>query len=330
MDDRFMHSLREDPPGPFDTRLRARLRAVDEEVEAARERGWLGLWSRRLAPAAAAVAVLLLVVFLPPLRASAQAFLDLFRVRQFVAVEVDAERMKDLEEREMTMMKVLGEPEIIHEPAPPAVVQDEAEAAARAGYPVVAPERPPHGLVRDSIRVRDEAEARVTVHNRKVETALREIGLADAKLPAALDGAEIGVRVPTSVEMHYSKDRHKVRFLQAPSPEISLPSDVDRADLAELALRVAGVPQAEARRLARSIDLDGTVLLPLPAGATKFREVDVNGTSGLFIETAAPSGSERGYRRDGALILWAKDGHVYALGGTLRDLDLLEMARSIR
>ena len=330
MDDRFLHSLRDDPPGPFDTRLKARLRAMDEEMEAARERGWLGLWGRRLVPAYVALAVLLLVVLLPPLRASAQAFLDLFRVRQFVAVEVDAERMKDLEERELTMVKVLGEPEMIREPGPPAVVHDETEAAARVGYPVAVPERPPRGLVRDSILVRDEAEARLVVDNGRVETALREIGLRDARLPTALDGAEVGVRVPTAVVMHYSAGRYKARFLQSPSPEISLPSDVDRADLAELVLRVAGLPQPEARRIARSVDLHGTVLLPLPTGATKFREVDVNGASGLFIETASPSNTKRGYSRDGALILWAKGGHVYALGGTLNDLDLLEMARSIR
>jgi hypothetical protein len=330
MDDRFLHSLREDPPGPFDTRLRARLRALDEEREARRERGWLGLWGRRLAPGLAVLAVIALVVFLPPLRASAQAFLDLFRVRKFVAVEVDPDRLEELDERELTMVKVLGEPEVVHEPGPPALVRDEAEAAARAGYPVAAPERPAADLVRDSIRVRDEAEARVVVDKGRVETVLREIGLTDARLPAALDGAEVGVRVPTAVEMHYSAGNKKVTFFQSPSPEISLPSDVDRAQLAELALRVAGLPQAEAHRIAGSVDLDGTVLLPLPAGATQFREVDVNGAPGLLIQTAKPSSSRRGYRRDGAVILWARDGYVYALAGTIRDLELLEMAHSIR
>lgn len=329
MDDRFLHSLREDPPGPLDTRLRARLRALDEEREA--KRGWLGLWGRRLAPGLAALAVIALIVFLPPLRASAQAFLDLFRVRKFVAVEVDPERLEELDEHELTMVKVLGEPEVVREPGPPAVVHDEAEATARAGYPVAAPERPARDLVRDSIRVRDEAEARVLVDKGRVETVLREIGLTDARLPAALDGAEVSVRVPTAVEMHYSSGKQKVTFFQSPSPEISLPSDVDRVQLAELALRVAGLPQAEARRIASSVDLDGTMLLPLPAGATQFREVDVNGAPGLLIQTSKPSTSgKRGYRRDGTVILWERDGYVYALAGTIGDLDLLEMAHSIR
>ncbi len=330
MDDRFLHELREEPSRAFDERLRVNLRQIEEEMELERDAGWLGAWRRRLWIGAAVAAAVALVALVPPLRVSAQAFLDLFRVRQFVAVEVDPARMEELQKREITPLHVLGEPTVLREPSDPVAVADEASAAGQTGMFVEAPAHLPCALVRDSILVRGDGEVRVTVDAERVNRTLSELGIADTRLPAALDGAEVSLRIPASVEMHYGSGGGQAHFYQSPSPEVGLPSGVDRAELATIALRVVGLSTSEARRIAESVDLDGTVLLPLPADATRFRQVDVNGVSGLLIETSSPAKNRRGFRREGAVILWANAGKVYALGGTLDDLDLLEMARSVR
>lgn len=328
MDDRFLTELKQRPPAGFEAHLLERLRGLDEETELSRG-GWFAGWRRGLwlAAAAAAVAVVLLV---PSLRVSAQSFLDLFRVQRFVAVEVDPARMEQLDKMDDSPMRIFGETLEERDPGPPVQVADEGEATARAGFAVATPAEVPSGLTRDSIRVHGDAAARFRVDAGKVNRTLAELGIADAQLPPALDGQEVSVRMFPSVEMHYgSTGRNKAHFFQAPSPELGLPAGVDRAELAVLALRVAGLPENEARRIANSVDLNGTVLLPLPAGATRFREVDVNGIPGLLIETSSPA-KNGGYRRDGAVILWANGDKVYALGGTLEPMSLLEMARSVR
>ena len=83
MDDRFLNSMRRDPDPAFSRDLRTRLQAQP----ATRDR-----WRLRPAPAVAiaiaAVAVVSLFAF-PAVRVSAQAVLDLFRVRKFAAVSFD-------------------------------------------------------------------------------------------------------------------------------------------------------------------------------------------------------------------------------------------------
>ena len=89
-DDRFMHSLRKDPDPGFARDLRNRLASgAAAGADAPRP--------RRLAPALAfaTVGLAALALFLfPSVRASAQAFIDLFRVRNFVAVSIDPAKIE--------------------------------------------------------------------------------------------------------------------------------------------------------------------------------------------------------------------------------------------
>jgi hypothetical protein len=90
MDDRFLYEARRDPGREFATRLRARL---------GREERTVRVGGVRLAPALAAATVVGLVASLfvfPSVRASAQAMLDLFRVRNFAPVTFDADRFEKL------------------------------------------------------------------------------------------------------------------------------------------------------------------------------------------------------------------------------------------
>ena len=68
---------------------------------------------------AGVTAVLVAALFLfPSVRASAQAFLDLFRVRNFAAVTVDAARLEQLRGMELDVQSILGKPQVTRDPGP--------------------------------------------------------------------------------------------------------------------------------------------------------------------------------------------------------------------
>jgi hypothetical protein len=105
-------------------------------------------------------------------------------------------------------------------------------------------------------------------------------------------------------------------FMQAESPLVEYPADVDPAVLGEALLQVLGTEPREARRIARSIDWASTLLLPIPREMVTFREVTIDGVSGAALEPLDGQG--------GAL-LWQKEGKVYMLTseGSVEDLLLL-------
>src|SRR5262245_34827928 len=90
MDDRFLESYAREPRASFVTGLRRKLEAVDEARETPRF-----TWRPVLVGAAALATVIALFAF-PAVRSFAQSMLDLFRVRNFVAVSFDPERMEKL------------------------------------------------------------------------------------------------------------------------------------------------------------------------------------------------------------------------------------------
>jgi hypothetical protein len=72
---------------------------------------------------------------IPSVRASAQAMLDVFRVRKFAAVPFDAARMDKLQEMDSNrMFMVFDKTDVVREPGAPQVVASTAEAATAAGF----------------------------------------------------------------------------------------------------------------------------------------------------------------------------------------------------
>ena len=86
-DDKFLHDYRREPAPGFARRLRERLRDAEERTAPA--------W-RPLVFAAVTAAVVATLFAFPAVRAGAQALLDLFRVRSFVAVPFNEDRFDKL------------------------------------------------------------------------------------------------------------------------------------------------------------------------------------------------------------------------------------------
>ena len=145
------------------------------------------------------------------------------------------------------------------------------------------------------------------------------------------DGQVIEARLPSAVvQKFHSSGKRRAALVQAESPEVSLPPGTDMKRLGEIGLRVLGVRPDEARRLAGVIDWNSTLLVPVLASATHFQQVSVNGARGVMLQTtstATPDGSDRG---PGSVLMWTRNGRVYALLGNVGDVDMVQMAESVR
>jgi hypothetical protein len=325
MEDTQFDSLRTDPSPAFAARLKASLR----EQEATRSRT---TWPRMRTVAAPVVIVVVVAGLLsvPSVRASAQSFLALFRVVNFVAVPVDESRIALLESENLDPPHLIGEQvQVLEDPGLPIGVVSPEQASAAAGFAVKVPTYEPTSVVLASIGVKGQQRLRATADAGRLRQVMEALAITDLEVPEGLDGQVVDVRIPPVVIMRYERGGSPaVEFLQAQSPELSLPDGINLSALGEIGLRILGLSPIEARAFAQSIDWHTTLLLPIPAAATSFKQVTINGEPGVVVERV------RRLPEGGRLVsnnyLWSHDGRVFVLNGSLSTVDMLKMAESLK
>ena len=279
--------------------------------------------ARRFAIPATAVVLLLLAGAFPPARASAQAFLDLFRVVHIAAIPVDVDRLNQLSRNGLDIQTLIGsQVEVLADPGPARVFTSPAEAAKAAALDLRLPAAVPGNLTLVRAELKGEHAARVTADSRKLQDVLDALDIGDLKPPAGLDGQTATIRVPPIVRTVYANGATEVSFFQARRPEVTLPAGLDLPPIAEIGLRIAGVGATEAHTLAQAIDWRTTMLVPIPAGATTFRQVDVAGNRGLLVESTTG--------RKLKAVLWSTGDAMYAITGGMSGQTLLQMAGSVQ
>ncbi len=330
MNDNFLNEGRQEPRAEFTRSLRDRLRALESRESSPRP------VRARLSAAAAAFASVLVIVGLfsiPAVRASAQAFLDLFRVRNFAAVTVDAQRMELLRGQQFDVESVLGKPERILDPGPARAFPNAQEAALATGYTLRQAVGMSSALRADTTWVRGESRTRLRIDGPRMRGLLASLAIDDIQLPPAIDGAEVNVHLMPVARTTYRREGgHEITLIQSPSPEFSLPVGIEMAQLGEIGLRVAGLSPAEARRMSRSIDWHSTLLVPVPGGASSFREVEVRGHKGLLVALDERGGGmRRRLQGEHTQLLWSDGDRVFALmGRNVSDVELLQMANQVQ
>jgi hypothetical protein len=331
--DDFLTEFREEPRPEFAEALFARIDRAPDRAETADVPG--GQRWRPAFAAAGALAGLVVLFSFPAVRAAAQDFLDLFRVQRFVAVPVDPARAEQLRSGKVGLETLLSDSvEELTPRSEPRAVDSPERAAAATGIPILVPTYVFNVNDAPQIFVEGEHAARITADAERLRGLLDALGITDVEVPAALDGAQITVRVPAAVQMRYRRgDAWVATFTQARSPEVDLPAGVNLAELGEIGLRVAGLSAAEAHEFARKIDWHSTLLVPVPANAGSFTEVNVHGTTGLLISVdsskVSPEARERG-ESPRTILLWSENGMIYALASTMHPVDTIEMANSLR
>ena len=192
MDDTQLNSLRREPSPAFAARLQASLREHDgspSKVE----------WSRLRSIAAPALIVLAIVGLLsvPAVRASAQSFLALFRVVNFVAVPVDENRLARLAAENLDPPHLIGEQlQVLEDPGPPTAVVSPEQAGAAAGFAVRTPAYLPTAVYPSGIAVKGPQHFQVTPNTERLRQVMDTLSINDLAIPRGLDGEIVDVRVP--------------------------------------------------------------------------------------------------------------------------------------
>jgi hypothetical protein len=332
MSDDFLSRLREEPDPEYADRLGRRLREIDE----ARSRTSGALTRVRPLLAAALVAAVGAAAFLlPAVRATAREFLDLFRVQRVAAVPVDTERLQRLERSGVDLKSLVGgQVEVLEDPGQGEAVDSLAVASSLAGVDVRPATAPPRGATLAETRVSGPGAFRVRLDTEKLRSLVDLLGVEDATIPPEWEGATLEVHTPPLVAMRYHRDTDDDFLLvQSAGPEVALPEGVDLAELGALGLQMAGMSAEEARLFARRVDWRSTLLVPIPAEGSSFREVEVGDRKGLLVTGRAREKGEDGTVHPGrwhSVLLWADEDRVYAAMGPGHGVEVLEMALSVR
>jgi hypothetical protein len=328
MDDQFLRDLKKQPNPVFAARLRATLRALPPNA-VARVAPASNL--KRWFAAAASIAVVSLAFTLPTVQAAAEAFLDLFRVRNFTGVQFDPQqleqRLSSLGQGGFDPEQLFGAVEPLTAEPQPTSYATAADAGAAAGIRVRVPAWMPLGYSPTGIMGTSEMAARITLNTAGLQAVLDALGLADVDLPAGLDGQTATVRVPPIVTQSYtsSDGERSVHVIQSNSPDVSFPAGIDLSKLAYAGLRVLGMSRDEAYHMSITIDWRSTLIVPVPAKAVAYRPINVSGNEGLLIE-----GLAQDEKYPGGVLMWSAGDQTYAVAGAASGEELLEIAQNLQ
>jgi hypothetical protein len=328
-----------EPPLSADE-ARARLTARISDSERKEGNMWDNIKSLLPRPAWITLAVIaLLVVSLAfaPARAIANTFLGLFRVEQVRVVELSVQNMPGQLGSSSQFEYIMSNDVHIQERGKPQEVSNPEEASALAGIPIRLPTQIEG---QETLEVLPGGDVTFNVDLEQIRTVLRDIDRADIELPDSLDGATVFVDIQAGVQAKYGEcefdleddlESHQppralecTTFLQIPSPTVSAPPGLDIVQIGEAFLQVTGMSPEEAADFARSVDWTTTLVIPVPRYGSEHEEVQVDGVTGTLIQ-------QYGYKMDDEyLLIWVKDGILYALSGPGNSTAALEIASSLK
>lgn len=308
---------------------------------------WKKLPSRLSRPTWVGLAIIALLAFslaFAPVRAIANSFLGLFRVQQIQVVQINPGNLPNQLNDSTEFQAMFNDSVQFQANGEAQEVASREEAAALAGIPV----RLPAEINRPQTRmgVQPGGQASVQIDLPRVRLLLQEIGRGDIELPDELDGATISVDVPAGVVtqygdcefdpetargMGYDPDDPNVNglpfcttLMQVASPTIEAPEGLNVTQLGEAYLQLMGMSREEAIRFAQNVDWTSTFVIPIPRDGTQYTEVMVDGANATLIET-----KQRG-RYSQYLLIWVKDGVVYALAGPGNARAAVNIANSLK
>jgi hypothetical protein len=164
------------------------------------------LWQKlSLAGGCLGVAAVTLVLTVAPVRAWAESLLAIFRVERFTILEINPATLKNegLQNNQLlnqTIGRVLSdEITVTQSPQTPQLIANAATASKLAGFPV----QLLLGQTPSSLLLESGIGMNMRLDGDRIQSILDEAGRSDLRIPASVDGAIIGVRVPAGVMAFY-------------------------------------------------------------------------------------------------------------------------------
>jgi len=295
----------------------------------------------RLLWATLVVAIILTAAIgLPPVRAFANNVLGLFRVQQVSAVPFDPLNLPEnftFDQRSITQLMVENlEYEAVGK-TQEAVSTD--EASSLAGIPV---RLPSSAVLAGTPRLSVEPGAKISfkVDLPRIQSILSDAGFKEIKLPKELDRTTVKADLPMVVTAIYSDNQPSEAvagqdpdaemewcpnctvLIQLASPTVETPDGVDLTAIGKAYLRLTGMSDAEAESFSQAVDWTTTLVIPVPSFATR-ETVSVDGVDGILIQQNPEYNTQY-------MLIWVKEGVIYALSGYARGATALEIANSLK
>ncbi|HEU5101239.1 MAG TPA: zf-HC2 domain-containing protein, partial [Roseiflexaceae bacterium] len=223
------------------------------------------VWSGRRRPLLAGLAVLVAILSLlalPPLRVAADNLLSIFRVQKLMFVPVSPERIEQLSKLNFDKDTLFLSKPAVEKADPPRSVASAEEAANAVGAPVAQPSVFPSAPLSTEFKVSNPAKIQFQVNVESARQLLALMGVDDVSLPDALGTAPVAVDVPAFAVTSYHGANYELMLHQGQSPSVTLPDGVDLSQLGKAALRLLGMPSADAELASRTINWNNTLLFP--------------------------------------------------------------------
>jgi anti-sigma factor RsiW len=311
--------------------------------------------SARFAWAASlAAAILLVSLMFPATRGFAQRLLATLRVERVQTVALDfgpannAASGQPLE----TLSKMLSENAVVTSNEKEFPVNSQQAATQAAGFPVrVISSRSDT----PAFNISGAHAFRLTLDRSRLQDVLDEAGRSDLLLPATLDGATVSVQVPRAVAVEYGactkeneqstdirkpdgREIHMIDpssgmpnpclvLIQAPSPIVNVPSDLNIQQLAEIGLQLGGWDPVKARQFTQSVDLKSTLVLPIPRNVQSYETVNINGIRGTLMQFPT---NTRNNNHPSFGLIWVDGGIIYSILGQGDSSSAVQLASSLQ
>jgi putative zinc finger protein len=299
-------------------------------------RRWRFAWA-----ASFAVGVLAISLMFPATRSFAQRLLATLRVERVQTVSLDFSAMNTgTSSQPLEMLaKMLSDNAVVTTNEKPTTVDSQAAASQAAGFPV----RVLSGRADEATFDVTGAHAfHLTLDRSRLQDVLDQAGRPDLVLPATLDGATVSVQVPRAVALAYGNCKKGdasstaaapsaapnpcLMVMQAPSPVINVPSDLNIQQLAEIGLQLAGWSPVKAREFCQTVDWKSTLVLPIPRTVQSYETVSINGVRGTLMHFPESNNA----KRPSFALVWVDGGIIYSIIGNADPSSAVQLASALQ
>jgi hypothetical protein len=316
-------------------RFKAQHEGNEGETSMLRRRLFAKRW-RPVWVAIIAIALVATCLTFPPVRGLAQRFLETLRVEKIQPVSLDTSVLEGNRPVQQMIEQMVSDKVVVTVDEKEQRVGDVADASQLAGFKVqLLNER----TDAPQFTVTGQHAFNMTVDRSRLQDMFNQAGRPDLVLPASVDGAMVAVQISRSVQVQYGscprrgngtenqsrkggEFKNCVVLLEGPSPIVSVPSDLNIEQLAEIGLQLAGMSPSEAKEFCQTINWKSTLILPLPRYVQSYEVVDVNGVQGTLVNHPGSQGPHYA-------LIWVKSGMVYALLGFGDSNEAVRLANSL-
>ena len=320
-------------------RFRANLPATEQQrpfFPGLFARQWRFAWAAFLA-----AAVLAISLTFPATRSFAQRLLATLRIERVQTVTLDLESMNAGTSHQSleALAKILSDNAVVTTNEKESFANSQSAASQAVGFPVrLIPTRTDS----PTFEISGAHAFHMTIDRERLQDILDQSGRSDLILPATLDGATVSVQMPRSVAVTYGNCGHTrqdngtppsttadnscLALIEAPSPTINVPSDLNLQQLAEIGLQLAGWSPEKALAFCQTVDWKSTLVLPIPRNVDSYESVSINGVRGTLMHFPNNSNADR----PAFGLIWVENGIIYSLMGKGDPASAVQLASSLQ